>query len=55
MAEQTEQAPVPDDPPPPDGIAESQADFDKRLAEGAYGDLDWSPEDKVYLRASGLI
>jgi hypothetical protein len=48
---------VPKDPPPtpPDGIAESQEDFNKRLAEGAYGDHDWSPEDKVYLRASGLI
>ena len=48
---------VPNDPPPtpPDGIAESQEDFNKRLAEGAYGDLDWSQEDKVYLRDSGLI
>jgi hypothetical protein len=42
-------------PTPPDGIAESQEDFDKRLAETGYGDHDWSQEDKVYLRASGLI
>jgi hypothetical protein len=42
-------------PSSPDLIVESQEDFDKRLAEGAYGDHDWSQEDKVYLRASGLI
>lgn len=42
-------------PSSPDLIVESQEDFDKRLAEGAYGDHDWSQEDKVYLRATGLI
>ena len=40
---------------PPDLIEESQEDFNKRLAEGGYGDLDWSEADKVFLRASGLI
>jgi hypothetical protein len=44
---------VPSDPPSPSD-EESQKDFDKTLM-GLYPDVDWSPEAKDYLRATGLI
>lgn len=39
----------------PESPAEDSTDeFDKRLAK-AYGDVNWSEQDKDFLRASGLI
>jgi hypothetical protein len=47
------------DPKTPDDSPASPAEdstdeFDKRLAR-AYGDVNWSEQDKDFLRASGLI
>jgi hypothetical protein len=50
---QAPDAPIPSSPP--DLINGSHEDFNKRLADGGYGDHDWSQANKVYLRASGLI